>query len=89
MFKVKTSFPDAMISINVKAPDEAGKIRCSDRQLMTLLSNTFGLHTILGSSGSPEALVAALHNKEIEYEILEGAEILDLPRVPLPDGAIP
>jgi hypothetical protein len=87
MFKIQVE--DSIVSIDVAAPDEAGKIECSDLALMATLSNTFGLHTTLGESASPEALEAAVKKLGLKYEIIEGADILDMPIQPMPDGAIP
>lgn len=42
----------------------------------------------VGDDASPVGLVAALTQAKIEFEITEGAEILDLPVPELPEGAI-
>jgi hypothetical protein len=97
VFKVKVN-ATIIISIDSDnrdrpAPIQVDSINGTDPQMVKIwykkLSNMHGMYGhLLDKATSPIDLNAALLQNKIEFEILEGREILDLPRAELPPGAI-
>jgi hypothetical protein len=84
---------DVTIAIDSDSPDRYGKATWTGKDAALLsdwLTDQYGMygHTV-GENPNPLDAVAALTGATwLEWEIVEGKEILDLPRQQLPDGAV-
>jgi hypothetical protein len=86
-------FVDIMISVNSDRPYKSGATTYegSDKALLSeWLPDQYGMYgKRVGDDAKPIDLVAALTAATwLEWEIISGKEILDLPVPPLPPGAI-
>jgi hypothetical protein len=84
---------DATISIDSDSPDRYGKATWTGKDAALLsdwITNQYGMYGHrVGESPNPLDAVAALTGATwLEWEIVEGAEILDMPREELPPGAV-
>jgi hypothetical protein len=87
MLKINTPFGKVWIAVN--NGDDMAKLEAEDPYLLEQLRRTMGRDHMMGESGRAADLEAALINLGLDYEILEGAEILEMEIEPLPEGAIP
>jgi hypothetical protein len=83
---------DAVISIDSDSPDRAGNATWSGKDAALLsdwITNQYGMYGHqVGENPNPLDAVAALTGATwLEWEIVEGKEILEMPRQKLPPGA--
>jgi hypothetical protein len=83
------------VSISTLFPDQSNKLVSENQALLRELAAEFGLRHSIGQGTSPRELIACLKRFQAEdvpkysYEVIAGAEILEIPEAALPEGAIP
>ena len=91
MFKIQIIEPNITISINANTPDKYARIKIAGEDANNFgrkLAQMYGIYGhLVGTNTTPLDLNAALANSGMEYEILEGADILKMRRQQLPPGA--
>jgi hypothetical protein len=91
VFKVRLTRLDITVSIDSDSPDRRAQIVVAGensqfmKQQIASMTGMYG--HIIGNSTAPLDLNAALAGSGLDFEILEGADILKMPRQELPDGA--
>ena len=95
MFKVLLSELNVTISINSNDPDTPAILEFEGDRIVVAtlkkqLAGMYGMyyHGTIGDATAPLDLDHALVTSKLKFEILEGADILKMPRQELPPGAV-
>ena len=96
MFKVKItgrrqdSNNQAVLSLKVKDPNDLAPIIWKgDNSYQSAIYSAFGFrHSLSKDACNVFDLNAALISLKIDHEVIEGAELLDMPEAEIPEGAI-
>ncbi len=95
MFKVELPKLEVTISLDSNSPDRSAPLQyeSSDIDMMKVVRARVGRMTgmyghSIGEKTTPLDLKAALSKSSFEFTIVEGEEILKMPRQKLPDGAM-
>lgn len=90
MFKIKLPTLDVTISISSISPDNSAPIKFEGdaKGFVKELASMYGMYGHrIGRLSTPLDLNAAIVKSGLDYEIIEGAEILEMPQEEIPAGA--
>jgi hypothetical protein len=88
MIEIKCTNWEATISLNIKHPNDRGSIEVTgDTSLRDRLNGAAGFrHGFYPDACTGFDLVSALADRGVEYEVIQGTEILEMPEEELQEG---